>query len=383
MSLENRLLIGSFVPDGVVGSYEETRGLVIDTHGQPVKADDMNRILDSRGYTLRAWGKEGTPEKTIRSDEKIYSDEQPKKKPGFLQKAGLTLGSLLIAASAIVSTDCTKGGGGPTTPPAPTPVSLELKVYNHRLGERGGYNINKKADGTSLLSGDQVIITTNDLITRFGINDVDPQRIAIRENNFGKLITFSNNGTASFTAPAPIQNSNIIYYDIFLFNSTNSAPYHFMDHQNSQLYLKKRNFILYRQDSDGQNGPEEVWANAIDPADTYLKPENIPFRYGSAKRLPTGTSGDFSYGFANCGGADGYHAGSWIAVNWNKYPDTYAYKSIWATNIAISEFFENITGVDDIGTPFGVNYYPAINGRWRESTIDLFLYVFAKDSADK
>jgi len=70
-----------------------------------------------------------------------------------------------------------------------------------------------------------------------------------------------------------------------------------MDHQNSKLYLGKRNCNLFRKDFDGQNGPEELWANAIDPADSCLKPDNIPFRYGSVKRLPTSTSGDFSYGF--------------------------------------------------------------------------------------
>jgi len=69
-------------------------------------------------------------------------------------------------------------------------------------------------------------------------------------------------------------------------------------------------------------------------------------------------------------------------VNWDKCNGNPG-QFIGLTNIAISEFFENITSTDDIGKPFGITYTIGTNGKWRESSIDLLLYVFAKGYATK
>ena len=268
-----------------------------------------------------------------------------------------------------ISQACKKKSPFTPKPPKPQiPVSLNFEVYNHTQGPTG-VSFTK-----TYMSGDQVTINIQDLIKEYGISIVNKERIAVRQEKFGELIGFSNNKEVIFTAPN--QNKN---YDIYLFNASNNAPYECMDEQNANLYLNKRNYVVYRKDFDGQDdGPEIIWKNAIDPLKRILNPDWAPFRYGSIKRKPKPNDGvgDFSYGFGAYGGWDGAHAGSWITVNWHKYPGSI----LFLTNIAIEELFENITCTQNIcGNPS--SHYTSRNGEWTPIGIDLVTYVFVKDEA--
>ena len=86
----------------------------------------------------------------------------------------------------------------------PEPVTLQFEIYNHTQGYRNQFS-------RTVLGGDSLVIKVSDL----GVNDVDSKRIAVRQDNFGGLVTYSATGEAAFVAPK--QNTN---YDIILFNIT-------------------------------------------------------------------------------------------------------------------------------------------------------------------
>jgi ribosomal protein L30/L7E len=168
-------------------------------------------------------------------------------------------------------------------------------------------------------------------------------------------------------------------YDIILFNSTNNAPYQWMDDQSSQLRFKKRNHVVYRKDRDGVTGPESVWDSVFDQLNSALSLGWV--NWGNINRQPTATSGDFSYGYGICifggGRADGLHGGSFILVDVNWASDPTA-----PTAIGLSEAFENICSVQNIGgnpSSMTIQY----RGVLKPVGKDLFAYAFAKDSASK
>jgi len=241
----------------------------------------------------------------------------------------------------------------PITPPGP--VTLQFDVYNHTKGYRSQFS-------KTVMSGDSLIIKVNEL----GVSDVDSQRTAIKEDNFGNHVIFSNTGKAAFTAPR--QNMN---YDVILFNSTNNAPYEWMDSQFSGLFNNICNYTVYRKDFDGQTGPEDVWANVFDQLNAAL---DLGFvKWGSINRQPNGTSGDFSYGYGDSHGASGWHAGSFITVNAKINPNNYV-------GTGLAEAFENICCVDDIGDHPTAGII-APDGVLNPVGKDLFAYTFAKDDA--
>jgi len=264
------------------------------------------------------------------------------------------LGGLALAVLIGLGTGC--GKDNPTTPPGP--VTLQFDVYNHTEGYRSQFS-------RTVLSGDQLIIKVNEL----GVSDVDSKKIAIKEDNFGNHVIFSNTGEAAFTAPR--QNTN---NEVILFNSTNNAPYQWMDDQNSGLYNGIRNYGVYRKDFDGQTGPEDVWADVFDQLNAAL---DLGFvKWGSINRQPSGTSGDFSYGYGDSHGASGWHAGSYITIN----PQAFSNDVLRMTITGLEEAFENICCVDDIGGhPTAGTIAP--NGVLNPVGKDLFAYTFAKDDA--
>jgi hypothetical protein len=276
----------------------------------------------------------------------------------FLKKGLITLGSIALAGYIGLGTGCKKHDD-PIIPPGP--VTLQFDVYNHTQGYRGQFS-------KTVLSESQLIIKVNEL----GVSDVDPQRIAVRQDNFGKLEVFSSAGEAVFTAPK--QNMN---YDIILFNSTNNAPYQWMDDQSSQLRFKKRNHVVYRKDRDGVTGPESVWDSVFDQLNSALSLGWV--NWGNVNRQPSATSGDFSYGYGICifggGRVDGLHGGSFILVDPEMCQEEMSRRSV-----GLEEAFENICRVDNIGgmpSLMTIQKWGVLLPRGK----DLFAYVFAKDSA--
>lgn len=271
-----------------------------------------------------------------------------------------------IVILCFVLTACKKT---PTEPdPTPTPVTIAFDIYNHTQGFLNSYT-------KSAMTEDTITVTMQELINTYGASGIDPDRLVIRQRGFGAVVgPYSNTGETSFTAA-----TDKTSLDIFLFNASNNAPYNCMEEEDSLLHLGKRDYVVYRQDFDGQDdGPEIIWQNAIDPLNQILKPNGIPYTYGSIQRKPKPNdgTGDFSYGFDDCYGADGYHDvyNNRIAVNWDKNNGAI----IFNTNIAIEELFEIITWTDNIcGAPS--NRIVSSNGTWTEQGKDLITYVFVKE----
>ena len=323
----------------------------------------MGRRGDSapRAGISRVAEKETPIPKVKSNTQRIMSLEEKIPRRSFLKKGLITLGSVALASYIGLGTGCKKHDD-PIIPPGP--VTLQFDVYNHTQGYRGQFS-------KTVLSESQLIIKVNEL----GVSDVDPQRIAIRQDNFGKLEVFSSAGEAVFTAPK--QNMN---YDVILFNASNNAPYQWMDDQSSILYLKKRNCIVYRKDRDGVTGPESVWDSVFDQLNSALSLGWV--NWGNINRQPSATSGDFSYGYGICifggGRVDGLNGGSFILVD----PEMNHNDPISMTAVGLEEAFENICRVDDIGgmsSLMTIQYGGVLLPRGK----DLFAYVFAKDSASK
>ena len=238
----------------------------------------------------------------------------------FLEIAARTAGIISIGSIPLINSACKNSPAGPELP---VPVTLQFDVYNHLQGYRASFTRNTT-------SGQNVNIK----ISECGANDVDSERIAVRQDNFGKLEVFSRTGEAAFTAPR--QNLN---YDVILFNSTNNAPYQRMDDQNSQLYKNKRNYTVYRKDFDGQTGPEDVWENVFDQLNSALDLGWV--KWGSISRQ---SSGDFSYGYGNSYDNAGWHAGNWITINPKQCSN-----ELVMIMVGFEEAFENICNVDNNG----------------------------------
>jgi len=124
-------------------------------------------------------------------DEKLRTGSLSRRE--FLELGALGIGALALGQCKASS---------PTMPEPPVPVTLNFEVYNHTQGYRTSFS-------KTVMSGEQVIIRVGEL----KVDDVDPQRIAVREDGFGRLVRFSNTGEASFAAPK--QSTN---YDVILFN---------------------------------------------------------------------------------------------------------------------------------------------------------------------
>jgi hypothetical protein len=276
-------------------------------------------------------------------------------KRSYVKKAVSTLGSLALTGYlGIMSSACK---GSPTTPePPPTPVTLNFEVYNHIKGYKNNFS-------KTTMSGDQVIIKVAEL----GVNDVDQQRIAIKEDGFGRLVRFSNIGEASFYAPKQSMN-----YDIVLFNAYPGVNYNWMDEKNSKLYQGKHSYTVCRKDYDGQTGPEEPWQEAFDQHNQALILGWI--QWGYINRQPNAGSGDFSYGYGYCFGHMGIHQGYRVLIE-------QSLGGIGPLTIANEEIFENITCVDDIGGGAGSweKIVAYTTGKLNEVGKHLFADVFAKE----
>jgi hypothetical protein len=319
---------------------------------------------------IRRVAEKETPIPKVKSNtQRIMSLEEKTKIPrrSFLKKGLITLGSIALAGYIGLGTGCKKHDD-PIIPPGP--VTLQFDVYNHTQGYRSQFS-------KTVLSESQLIIKVNEL----GVSDVDPQRIAVRQDNFGKLEAFSSAGEAVFTAPK--QNMN---YDIILFNQLGTdslgrqVSYSWMDEQNSKLYLGKRNYIVYRKDRDGVTGPEDVWESVFDQLNSALDLGWV--NWGYVNRQPSATSGDFSYGYGICivNGmrGDGLHGGSFILVD----PEMNHNSPVGMTAVGLSEAFENICSVNNIGgnpSSMAIQKWGVLN----QTGKDLFAYAFATDSASK
>jgi hypothetical protein len=238
----------------------------------------------------------------------------------FLEQAG-KVGAGAIMASIPVINSCKDKG--PNQPEPPVPITLDFKVYNHTQG------LQTEFSEKNVVSGTKRNLSVSDIISKYGVKNVDEKRIALRKANFGSLIQYSNTGLVEFEVP----NQNT-YYDVFLLDAAASALYEWMETANyySLRLQYPSTFTAFRRDLDSQTGEERVWGGEFIPEignygvfDQYnelLHPNWANFTYGSFNRKPDGTSGTFSYGFGNCGGEE-YSVGIYsdkegVVINPNK-----------------------------------------------------------------
>ena len=372
---------GSFIPGGVLGSKPEEKGTVLGPDGKPITSDDINCILDSRKnpitgkhYRLQGWSNENKGQ-TVNQESKNQGDKKNSKKSyKGIAKAILNPKTLLLGGLAMIIA----GNNNCKSPSSPDngngngneKINIAFTVYNHTQGQLGTFTASELDTGGFYdISMDYIRNRGIDLST------VDDMRMAIREYNFGNLLYKTTNGTITIQAPG-----GDATWDIFLFNNQNGAPYQYMDEQNSGLYLNKHNFVVYRRDFDGQTGPEKVWTGSSLPElgnqaggvwtqlNQALKPEGVPFTYG---QIQVQDDGDFSYGYGDSNGAEGWHAGSYITINAERIgDDRNAMKAF-----GLEEAFENITSVDNIGgTSSLVNIQ--LEGILTGKGKDLFTYTF-------
>lgn len=226
------------------------------------------------------------------------------------------------------------------------------------------------------MSGDDVVVKINEL----GVTGIDENRIAIRSDGFRELVVFSNTGEATFQAPR--ENAN---YHIVLFNMIPGLNYNWMDTpRNSTLYNNTRYFVVYREDRDGQPGEwdfdfdqEKPWRVAFNQHNQALDRGWIKWGSFTRKPAPNDGQGDFAYGYSDCNGHMGWHAGSWIGVNAKILS---AYKAF--LRIGNAEIFENATGTNNIdGDPGSWDVMTDRDGNLNEKGAHWLAYVFAKDSA--
>jgi hypothetical protein len=293
-------------------------------------------------------------------DNKI-NDLTGKIKEGRLTRRDFFKLGALVGAGALVNYACgNKNVSSPTDPTPPNtnnPVNIKLIYRNHTQGKYGEKTITKKP-------GEQFIVRARDI----GGGNVDADRVAVRESNFGKLIKFTNNRDLVLNAP----NTNKTY-EVYGFNIASGADYELMDEQNARLYNGKHNFVVWRRDFDGQTGPEYIWEDVFEQLNNALIRPGGGI-YGSIDRRPNANSGDFSYGYGiPPNGGIGCHGGDYIYVHPGGED-----KSKIATGL--SEAFEQICDVQNInGLPSRetiCNY-----GSDRLNTIgrDLFTYVLVKE----
>ncbi len=342
------VMIGSFTPNGVVGSTAETPGAILDSKGNQITADDYNRVYGSDGYTLNAWSRAKA------SEQETETTAEPKtRRIGFAQKIAIGLGSLATLVA------CGSKGGG-TTPPAEK-ITLTFDVYNHILGKLTSFS---KAN---IIPNSQVSIAMSSIsgvtATRMGavnltstydvthddtenyfdpvmkpikvrpaisnatfsveqyktvsyalqnaITGVDDKRMVIRKPNFGDFIAFTNTGTIVFTAPTSNESYTLYVFDGLEPNIFgDQVSYDWMDSQSANLYAGTNKYNLWRRDFDGQTGEERAWGGAplpeignypgvLDQLLNSIKSTDPNLNLGNIVRLPQGTSGTFSYGFGN------------------------------------------------------------------------------------
>jgi hypothetical protein len=151
-----------------------------------------------------------------------------------------------------------------------------------------------------------------------------------------------------------------------------------MDDQSSKLYHNKRDYVVYRKDRDGVTGPEESWQSVWQQLNSALDLSWVKWGSITSKPLPNDGTGDFSYGYGIClfqdRRVDGLHGGSFILVD----PENNNYDPISMTAVGLSEAFENICVVQNIG---GMPSLMTIQkwGVLLPKGKDLFAYVFAKE----
>jgi len=248
---------------------------------------------------------------------------------------------------------------------------LQFDVYNHTQGPVANFVKDNVTSGTNLS------LSVANLIANYGISNVDAMRIALRQDNFGTFVKYSNTGMLDFTVPDKSTN-----YDIFLFNNSGSSLYDWMEAQRWPVKLLDgpNLFTVYRKDFEGQTGEERVWGGqflpeigdygVFDQLNNPLSPPWASFRYGGFNRKPDGTSGEFSYGFGNSNGHEAWPTYDSITVNSRRVPDL---PGQIARGMAM--VLERIVGWNELG---GQETYKTIQsgGVFHQPGKDLTAYFF-------
>jgi len=241
-------------------------------------------------------------------------------------------------------------------------VKLTLKYINHTRGPFGTKII-------ETANGSLVTVTPNDVAG----GHVDDKRVAVREEGFGRLIGFSDNGQLSFRAP-----DHDATYEVYGFNKKSGVNYSLMDNDTfagngAKLFNGKHFFVAKRKDWNNVSGPEDLWKEVFKQLNRALKYKWAT--YGYIRREPKAETADFSYGYGVPPGrinTIGWHQGDRIIVRRDMI-------RVAIFRIGLAEAFELICQVDDIS---GKSTYKTIWDRGLDLNRkgrDLFAYVFVKE----
>jgi hypothetical protein len=292
--------------------------------------------------------------------ENKINDLTGKIKEGRLTRRDFFRLGALVGAGALINYACS--GKSPTEPipPQNNPINIKLVYRNHAQGKYGERTIN------GIRPGDQFVVKARDISG----GQVDEDRVAVRESNFGRLLGFSDNRDLILNAPNTDKT-----YEVYGFNIGDGADYGLMDKQDAGLYFGKHNFVVYRKDRDGKTGPEYIWEDVFNQLNNALKRPGGG-NYGFIDRRPNAGSGDFSYGYADtfklCGGI-GCHGGDSIEI----YPSN---NDIAKIATGLEEAFEQICGVQNInGMPSQETICDNGSDRFNAKGRDLFAYCLVKE----
>lgn len=305
----------------------------------------------------------------------------------FLRFAGKAGGAAAIASSPLLNS-CKGGPVAPDDPipPKPVPVNLQFDIYNHTQGLQASFS------ESNILSNSDYLLRVPDLISRYGIRNVDPNRIAVRNDNFWTpAATYSRLGSTKLKVPDKDTN-----FDIFLFNNGGGIwLYDWLDAlaerwpANERKNMYRRNFFsFYRRDYDGLTGEERVWGGAVlpetgeygvfDQLNSTLKPNWAPFTYGVFNRKPNDTSGDSIYGYGSGYGHEYWkEAHSYVVVNPTRLTTI-------PQQVAggIAAVIESLLGWENVGD--SDTYRPIqTNGVLNQAGKDFITFMFVTDPTAK
>ena len=260
----------------------------------------------------------------------------------------------------------------PTPDNKPVQMTLNFDFYKYPTGLVT--TVTKQA-----MSNSSVSIGIGDT----GVNDVDSSYFFLYDGN--NHTANGTTGTISFTTPNTTTPNTTKTYNVVLMPKlvdlngySPGVSYSWMTGKG--IIQSTRNIIVYMQDRDNQDGPEEsytsVWSQLRAPLSfSWLKLGSI-----TEKPKPNDSIGTFSYGYAICidpatgNRVDGLHGGSYITIDAERLTLEAQRRSI-----GLAEAFENICLVQNIGG-HGSSYTIQYGGVLNDVGKALFAFAFLKDS---
>lgn len=272
----------------------------------------------------------------------------------FFLRIGLCLAAILFCS-------CNKESKKETSLPPPLfQVTLSFDVFNHTQGYLTSLERVVK-------SAEKVMLKIRDL----EMEEVDSERIVVREERFGALTAFGKAGWAVFNAPTEDRQ-----YTIYLMNASHGVDYRAADTwtgPNEGILEYAPPIKWYREDRDSYQGLEDEIRDAVDHLNDALSYDWAT--YGTLIQIEQKANSSFGVGYGHCRNQFGWHNPYWAGINPEHCVTTEERLATF-----LEELFELITRLNDIGgkDTAGLITDPD-TGKLNEKGKDLLAYVFVKD----